>query len=196
MAADRVVARDDHRHDPATRSVAGADGIDAGEPWTCVQRGGEPIDLRTIEQGLLRIRAEFGRRQTDIQRVHLEMVDDARMDAYHRRFSGVAGTTDVLTFRGSEGPGEAGGITVDLIVCADEAHRRAREFGHPPEREVLLYAVHGILHCLGHDDHDPAAFERMHAEEDSILEAAGVGATFRPRQPGGGADLVSERTDA
>jgi probable rRNA maturation factor len=124
------------------------------------------------------------------------MVDDARMDEYHRRFSGVAGTTDVLTFCGSDGPDEAGGMAVDLIVCADEAHRRAKEFGHAPEREVLLYAVHGILHCLGHDDHDPAAYERMHAEEDSILEAAGVGATFRPRQPGDGADLVSERTDA
>ena len=43
---------------------------------------------------------------------------------------------------------------------------------------MLLYAVHGLLHCAGFDDHETAAFDRMHAEEDRILRAIGVGPIF------------------
>ena len=49
---------------------------------------------------------------------------------------------------------------------------------HPVERELLLYIIHGILHCLGEDDHDDDAYARMHAREDDLLEAIGVGRTF------------------
>lgn len=113
-------------------------------------------------------------------RVHLQVVDDAAMDRYHRQHSGVPGTTDVLTFPNGSGPA----LDVDIIACADEAYRQSTERGHAPERELLLYAVHGVLHCLGHDDHDPEAYARMHAEEDRILAAIGVGSTFD--RPAGG----------
>jgi probable rRNA maturation factor len=116
--------------------------------------------------------------ERSIERVHVALVDDDAMDRLHRRHSGVAGTTDVLTFPAGDDP--HGPVDVDIVVCVDEARRRAAEFGHPVEREIVLYAVHGLLHCLGHDDHDEAAFERMHAEEDRILTAIGVGPVFRP----------------
>jgi probable rRNA maturation factor len=60
----------------------------------------------------------------------------------------------------------------------DEARRQAAGRALPVERELLLYCVHGVLHCLGYDDHDDAEYVRMHAEEDRILEAIGVGRTF------------------
>ena len=97
----------------------------------------------------------------------------------HQRWSGVSGTTDVLTFDLAEGRSAGGeALDVDLLLCADEARRQADARGFPIERELLLYLVHGVLHCLGHDDHDEDAFARMHAEEDRLLEAAGVGATY------------------
>jgi probable rRNA maturation factor len=161
----------------------------ASASWSWRQRSGVGVEAVAIDDGLRRLREAFERRGGALLRVHLEIVDDDRMDAYHRRYSGVPGTTDVLTFC-EELPE---GLAVDLIVCADEAARRADEFGHPVEREVLLYAVHGILHCLGHDDHDPVAYDRMHAEEDSILEAAGIGATFRPHPPRQAADASLKR---
>ena len=65
-------------------------------------------------------------------------------------------------------------------LCLDEAARRAIEFGHGVERELLLYAVHGVLHCLGHDDHEEEQRARMHREEDRLLAAVGVGAVYRP----------------
>jgi len=109
-------------------------------------------------------------------RVSIRVVDDAEMDAAHRRFSGIEGTTDVLTFVAPE----PDGLGVDVVICLDEAIRRAAEFGHGVDRELLLYVVHGVLHALGHDDHDPDDHARMHAEEDRLLRAIGVGPVYRP----------------
>jgi probable rRNA maturation factor len=110
------------------------------------------------------------------------VVDDSRMIEFHRRHSGIASTTDVLTFELRQHPSDP--IEVDLVICADEASRRAAELNHSIERELLLYCVHGLLHCLGYDDHDEPNWRRMHAREDEILAAIGVGATFE-RPPSG-----------
>ncbi|VAX42159.1 hypothetical protein MNBD_PLANCTO03-1432, partial [hydrothermal vent metagenome] len=78
-----------------------------------------------------------------------------------------------------ESPGREGQpLDVDLLLCVDEARRQAEARGFTIERELLLYLVHGVLHCLGYDDHTEADAARMHAEEDRLLEAAGVGATY------------------
>lgn len=112
----------------------------------------------------------------DIRRVHLLIVDDARMTHLHERHSGIADTTDVLTFDLRSDPSQP--IEADIVVCADEAARCASEFGHPIERELLLYGLHGLLHCAGFDDHDQQDWKLMHAREDDILAAIGVGPTF------------------
>lgn len=106
------------------------------------------------------------------------VVDDQRMSALHQDHCAIDSTTDVLTFVLSE-PGES--IEVEIAVCADEAARRAAELGHPIERELLLYVLHGLLHCCGFDDHDDSDFASMHAAEDAILESIGVGRTFHKR---------------
>lgn len=110
--------------------------------------------------------------------VRARIVADAEMAAAHEKYSGIPGTTDVLTFDLRDEPSSGDPLDVDLWICADEARRNAAERGFPVERELLLYIVHGVLHCLGFDDHDEAAHRAMHAEEDRILEAIGVGATF------------------
>ncbi|MCA9295207.1 MAG: rRNA maturation RNase YbeY, partial [Phycisphaerales bacterium] len=94
---------------------------------------------------------------------------------------GLDSTTDVLTFPMSDA-GDA--VDVDIAICVDEAQRQAGERGHAVEHEILLYAVHGLLHVTGHDDHDDAAYDAMHAEEDRILETIGVGRIFSNTPPG------------
>lgn len=116
--------------------------------------------------------------------IRVRMVSDAEMAAAHERYAKARGTTDVLTFDLTEG-GDA--VDVDILVCLDEAERQAGERGHEAWRELLLYAVHGMLHCLGHDDHDPAASERMHRLEDEVLTAIGVGPVFGAAEPRDGA---------
>lgn len=124
-----------------------------------------------------------------IASVSVLIVDDARMIELHKRHSGVAATTDVLTFDLRAHPSDS--IEAELIVCADEAARRATEFNHSVERELMLYCVHGLLHCAGEDDHDETNWRRMHAREDEILTAIGVGATFS-RDPRAGAGASKE----
>lgn len=77
------------------------------------------------------------------------------------------------------------GLDTDIVVCHDEALRRSRPVGYAVERELLLYVVHGVLHCLGWDDHDEAAAAWMHRAEDEVLTAIGVGPVYGlPPSPG------------
>ncbi len=110
-----------------------------------------------------------------IDRCTVRIVDDVEMSAAHERFSGVPGPTDVLTFVSDSG----GGLEIDLLACLDEATRRVESFDHDVTHELLLYVVHGVLHSVGHDDHDPASHARMHAEEDRLLTEIGVGPVYR-----------------
>lgn len=144
-------------------------------------RLGGPSSAR-VRDLLARAAAELGA----TGEARLRVVGDDEMARAHERYAGVPGTTDVLTFDLRDaGLGDAGSphagrgpLDVDVLVCLDEAERRAAELGHEAWREVLLYGVHALLHCLGHDDHDEADAARMHAEEDRVLRAIGVGPVY------------------
>ena len=111
--------------------------------------------------------------------VRVQIIDDAAMARAHQDYCGVSGTTDVITFDLADGESANGApLDVDLLICADEAGRQAAERGHGVDRELTLYILHGVLHCMGYDDHDEDSYERMHAQEDAILERAGLGAVF------------------
>jgi len=107
--------------------------------------------------------------------LRVRIVDDGAMGEAHERWSGVRGTTDVLTFDlGTQGRE----LDADVLVCLDEARRQGGARGHEAWRELLLYVVHAALHCLGHDDHDEIDARAMHRLEDETLEAIGVGQTY------------------
>jgi len=112
----------------------------------------------------------------DVASLNLVVIDDSTMAQMHERYSGVAGTTDVLTFDLRDEP--TAPIDGEVYACVDEARRRAAERGHAIEKELLLYGLHGLLHLIGYDDHDEADHKAMHAKEDEILEAIGVGKVF------------------
>jgi probable rRNA maturation factor len=135
-----------------------------------------PDLLKTVDGQWLRARLSdsIGALGYPVKRVAVSVVDDETMRQLHRRFMGLDESTDVLTFPAASD----GSIDVDIAVCADEARRQAADRGHDVTRELLLYALHGLLHCAGFDDHDDAGFDAMHAEEDRILDAIGVGMTF------------------
>lgn len=132
--------------------------------------------------------------------ISLVIVDDEEMAELHERYKGVAGTTDVLTFDLSDpadlaecaenGTNDGNDVAVseaeidlsaiegDVIICYDEANRQAKRRGHALSHELLLYAVHGLLHLLGYDDHDEADAAVMHAREDELLTEIGLGPVF------------------
>jgi probable rRNA maturation factor len=133
--------------------------------------GAPAIDALWLRDRLEDVIAELRR---PVKRVSVSVLDDGSMRELHRRYLNIDDTTDVLTFPA----GSETSIDVDIAVCVDEAGRQAVSREHGVEQELLLYALHGLLHCAGYDDHDEAGFNAMHAEEDRILDAIGVGKTF------------------
>jgi probable rRNA maturation factor len=112
----------------------------------------------------------------------LALVGDATMADLHLRFMNIPGPTDVLTFPLDED--DRGRITGgEVIVCVPEATRQSKLHKIPLRSELLLYALHGMLHLCGFDDRTDAGHRKMHRTEDQILTRLGIGATFhRPGQ--------------
>ena len=116
----------------------------------------------------------------------LALVGDKRMADLHLRFLNLPGPTDVLTFpldldsRGRPVSGE-------VVVCVPEARRRVTARGTGLRRELLLYALHGLLHLSGYDDQTDPDYSAMHRTEDAILTRLGIGPVFSagrdPRRP-------------
>lgn len=140
----------------------------------------DPRELGWLREHAERALAELVARAGCSGELRVRVVDDSQMAEAHERFSGVAGTTDVLTFDLAEHDEKL--VDGDVLICADEAERQAERLGHERARELLLYTLHGALHAIGHDDTTDEGFARMHALEDEILGAIGVGATFA-REP-------------
>jgi len=146
------------------------------------------LDARWIEA---RLRAALTHLDRTVRAVTICIVDGARMSQLHEAHCGLSNTTDVLTFELSL-PSEP--LEVDVAVCLDVALRQATRRGHSIEQELLLYGLHGLLHCCGHDDHSPRGFQRMHEREDEILRAIGVTATFGTAEIEGDEESRPSRT--
>ncbi|GAB4555510.1 MAG: hypothetical protein Tsb0013_18300 [Phycisphaerales bacterium] len=138
------------------------------------------VGLTPAVLGFLRTNLERALRELRCTgEVRIAIVGDGAMAREHVRSMGIEGTTDVITFDLTDGASACDrGLDVDLLLCADEARRCASERGIALERELLLYALHGVLHCLGYDDRDEGASRAMHAREDEVLVAIGVGPVF------------------
>jgi len=102
-----------------------------------------------------------------IDEVDIAVVSARRIASLNRRYLRHAGSTDVLSFDLSA-PGA--GLATQLIVCAEVAVREARKRGLGPQRELMLYIVHGLLHVLGYDDADPESADKMYARQEELLD--------------------------
>lgn len=100
--------------------------------------------------------------------VDVAVVCDREIAALNRKWLGVAGVTDVISFDLSDE--HSPGICAEVVVCADEAVRQARRRRTGPQRELLLYVLHGLLHLLDYDDTNPPAVERMHTRQEELLD--------------------------
>lgn len=111
----------------------------------------------------------------------LALVGDKTMSDLHQRFLGIAGPTDVLTFELDRvGRRITSG---EVVICVPHAARVARRLRVPLRLELLLYALHGVLHLSGYDDKTAPGFRRMHRREDQILGAMGFGRVFNRASP-------------
>jgi rRNA maturation RNase YbeY len=117
--------------------------------------------------------------KTPLQELSLALVGDGRMAELHERFMNIPGPTDVLTFElDHDDNGRV--VAGEVVVCVPFALQEAKRTSVPVRKELLLYALHGMLHLCGFDDRNEADFAQMHQREDDILKRLGVGAVFHP----------------
>jgi len=138
----------------------------------------QECDMIAMDEGLLRsaVAATFRRRHCDSARLSIALVDDSSIARLNAEYIGHEGPTDVISFDLADE--EPTGVEGELVISVETACRQASARCHPPELEVLLYAVHGTLHLLGLDDATADEAMQMHRLEDDVLRAIGVGAVY------------------
>ena len=111
--------------------------------------------------------------------VSVALVDDRAIAELNRRYRGKEGPTDVLSFP-MDAPGAAPApdgqpvLLGEIVISVPRALEQAERYGHSPRRELAYLAVHGCLHLLGYDHHDPASRQVMRAREETALAACGL----------------------
>jgi probable rRNA maturation factor len=124
--------------------------------------------LQTVVETVLHAEGRSGQ-------VTLVVTDDEGIRELNRDFLNRDITTDVLAFSAQEDGGafvaapEAGDYLGDVIVSYPRAVAQAGEYGHSPERELCLLAVHGALHLLGYDHVGDEEKATMWAKQEAIL---------------------------
>ena len=96
--------------------------------------------------------------------IQFVLVDRATMARVHGDFLGDPTETDVITFPYGE-----------ILVCPAVAQDHAAEYRLELEQEVLLYALHGLLHLAGYDDTTPALAKEMANAQARLLKKCSDG---------------------
>jgi probable rRNA maturation factor len=107
----------------------------------------------------------------------LAVVNDAHIGRLNREYLGHEGPTDCLSFDLRD-PGSDHAIEGEIVVSWETARREADARGHSAQAELTLYAIHGLLHLLGYDDHEAEDAALMHEAEDRILISLGLGPVY------------------
>jgi probable rRNA maturation factor len=127
-----------------------------------------PLNLRQIK---LLVRAALDFLRVSESGLSFVFVTHQKMRALNRRYYHLDNSTDVLSF---DLGGKTAGLRGEIIISPESAAGYVRENGGDLSAEIMLYAVHGILHLAGYDDHRPADTARMRAKEQEIMRALGV----------------------
>jgi probable rRNA maturation factor len=115
--------------------------------------------------------------------VAIAIVSDARMRKFNAHFRRRDKATDVLSFPGDAPRASrlaprasrlAPRFLGDIVIAGGVARRQAREAGHSYAAELKVLALHGLLHLLGYDHHDPADEGRMVRLERRLRARGGL----------------------
>ena len=127
------------------------------------------IRLATYALGELRIHPQA--------ELSILLVDEPTMSAYHERYLGEPGPTDVLSFPMDElrpptdDEEPPSGLLGDIVLCPAVTERQAQEHGRSGTAEAEYLLVHGLLHLLGYDHAEPGGKAEMFGLNDKIIAA-------------------------
>ncbi len=112
--------------------------------------------------------------------VNLIFVSDKAMAELNRRYRGIPGPTDVLSFnidlmppfKNKSVAGDA--ILGEIYISADTASRNAARHKCLFTVEIIRLVCHGLLHLLGYDHIKDYDYRRMHSRENYFLGKMGI----------------------
>ena len=93
--------------------------------------------------------------------VELYLTLGSTVRALNKKFRKIDQRTDVLSFP-SKRPTLLGSVVIDITT----ARKQAKIYKHSLVREVQELFVHGVLHLLGFDHHQPKQAKKMKKEEE------------------------------
>lgn len=113
--------------------------------------------------------------------VGIALVGDARVRTLNRRYRRKDRATDVLSFpaaaeSASRERRAASRDLGDIVIATGVARRQAKAAGHSLQAELRVLALHGLLHLLGYDHHDPRDNGRMARVEARLRRRGGLSA--------------------
>ncbi len=146
----------------------------------------EPLDADALEALLddavcQTVQAAIAGGASDVE---LTLCGDAEMERLNFDHMGERGPTDVLSFplhewsvdgrqsrlSDDDGVSPPGPVLLgDVVIDLDQALRQAADGDWSVAEELVLLAIHGTLHLLGHDHADIDEEERMRALEHQVL---------------------------
>ncbi len=96
---------------------------------------------------------------SQLEEIEVTLIDDPAIARVHGEFFDDPTATDVITFDHGE-----------ILISVETAARQAKKFQSVFDKELALYAIHGLAHLSGYDDIDPTDRKIMHAAQDELLE--------------------------
>lgn len=106
-------------------------------------------------------------------KISVVVVDNETIHDLNREFLRHDYPTDVLSFLIEEDK-ERHLLEGEIVVSSEMALERAPEYQWPPEQELLLYIVHGLLHLVGYEDDDRENRAIMRGKEKEYLAAIDI----------------------
>ena len=109
-----------------------------------------------------------GERVKKSGQISICFVDNQQIKKFNTKFLKVKRVTDVLAFNLSDKKNK-NIILADIVISAQEALKQAARYKTTCDYELSLYAVHGLLHILGFNDHTRDQIKLMRKKESQYV---------------------------
>ena len=126
------------------------------------------LDCDLLERAIRTTLERHNRPDVDVT---LQLTVDESMQLLNHAYRGIDATTDVLAFNQEFVDPETDRLYLgDIIISVETAQLQAMENKHSLNKECALLSIHGTLHLLGYDHHDPHQKDEMWTIQDKILK--------------------------
>ncbi len=143
-----------------------------------------PVDLPQFQSQVAQILENLEETECELS---LLLTDDAEIRRLNKTYRSLDQATDVLSFPQDEDAVNESGETLlgDVVISVETAARQAEDHHLSFNEELILLAIHGILHLLGYDhERSPQDARVMKDTTQTIFEIL-----FPGRRPSGTSDF-------